>query len=98
MRMRQGGEEAPAGRSGAAGTGGGATETAAGGLPCGRLSLSQQAAEKPLCPIGTERLIFCYLASASRILTAPASCAARICSVSWVSPQPLPCHRFAAGA
>ena len=66
---------------------------------CGpRPPLAPIPAKGPSRPTRSETALLYYLVCSSRMLTAPASCAARICSARWVSPQPLPCHRSAAGA
>lgn len=64
----------------------------------GRRPLAPIPAKGPSRPTRSETALLYYLVCSSRMLTAPASCAARICSARWVSPQPLPCHRSAAGA
>ena len=63
-----------------------------------RPPLAPVPAKGPSRPTRSETALLYYLVCSSRMLTAPASCAARICSARWVSPQPLPCHRSAAGA
>ena len=76
--------------------GGGGGGARRGGPP--RPPLAPVPAKGPSRPTRSETALLYYLVCSSRMLTAPASCAARICSARWVSPQPLPCHRSAAGA
>ena len=62
-----------------------------------RPPLAPVPAKGPSRPTRSETALLYYLVCSSRMLTAPASCAARICSARWVSPQPLPCHRSRRG-
>ena len=63
----------------------------------GALPLHQLPRTKKGRPSRSSPFFVCYLVSTGRKLTAPPSRAARICSASWLSPQPLPCHRPSAG-